>query len=102
MTLEFLLHFGQLNLPSLSLKKRDKVVEKCGLISTKTVEIFEYGKKNDRYWDGAKLHHQVMKKGLHITEAFYPRYFFFFFVTTQLVILFTQIIRFRLRTQIRV
>ena len=78
MTLEFLLPFSQLNLASLSPEKRDKVVEKCGLVSTKAVEIFEYGKNNDGYWDGAKLHHQVMKKALLIAEALYPGYSLFF------------------------
>ena len=40
MTSEFLLLFSQLNFASLSPEKRDKVVEKCGLVSTKAVEIF--------------------------------------------------------------
>ena len=79
MTSEFLLPFSQLNLASLSPEKRDKVVEKCGLMFTKFVEIFEYKKKNDRYWNKAKLHYQVIKKALSIAEAFYPGYFFFFF-----------------------
>ena len=62
MTSEFLLPFGRLNLASLSPEKRDEVVEKCGLVSTEAVEIFEYEKNNDGYWDEAKLHYQVMKK----------------------------------------
>ena len=74
MTSEFLLPFGRLNLASLSPEKRDEVVEKCGLVSTEAMEIFEYGKNNDGYWDGAKLHHQVMKKALPIAEALYPGY----------------------------
>ena len=74
MTLEFLLPFGRLNLASLSLEKKDEVVEKCGLVSIKAVEIFEYRKNNDGYWDGAKLHLLVMKKVLPIAEALYPRY----------------------------
>lgn len=49
MTLEFLLPFGWLNLVFLSLEQREKVVEKCRLLTTKTVEIFKYGKNNDRY-----------------------------------------------------
>lgn len=53
---EFLLLFNQLNLAFLSLEKRDKAVEKCGLISMKAMEIFEYRKNNDRYWDRVKLY----------------------------------------------
>ena len=47
-------------------------------MSIKAVEIFEYGKNNDRYWNGAKLYHQVMKKTLPIAEALYLRYFLLF------------------------
>lgn len=43
------------------------------------MEIFEYGKNNDRYRNKAKLHHQVIKKALPITKTLYPGYFFFFF-----------------------
>lgn len=74
MTSEFVLSFGRLNLASLSLEKRDEVVEKYGLVSTEAVEIFEYRKNNYRYWDGAKLHHQVMKKALPIAEVLYLGY----------------------------
>ena len=74
MILEFLLPFGRLNLASLSPEKRDEVVEKCRFVSTEAVEIFEYGKNNDGYWDGAKLHHQVMKKALPIAQVLYPGY----------------------------
>ncbi len=49
MTSEFLLPFGQLNLTSLSLEKRNEIVEKYELVSTEAMEIFEYGKNNDRY-----------------------------------------------------
>lgn len=49
MTLKFLFPLGRLNLASLSLKKRDEVVEKYGLVSTKAVQIFEYKKKNNGY-----------------------------------------------------
>ena len=38
------------------------------------VEIFEYRKSNNRYWDGPKLHHQVITKALSIAKAFYPGY----------------------------
>lgn len=47
MTSEFLLPFGRLDLASLSPEKIDEVVEKCGLVSTEAVKIFEYGKNND-------------------------------------------------------
>lgn len=36
--------------------------------------IFDYGKNNDGYWDGAKLHQQVVNKALPIAEALYPGY----------------------------
>ena len=78
MTSEFLLPFDRLNLASLSQEKRDEIVKKCGLVSTEAVEIFEYRKNNDGYWDGAKLHHQVMKKALLIAKALYPKYFLLF------------------------
>lgn len=38
------------------------------------MEIFEYGKNNDGYWNGAKLHKQVVNKALLIMKALYPRY----------------------------
>lgn len=47
MTLEFSFLFGRLNLVSLNPEKRKKVVEKYGLLTTKTMEIFEYGENND-------------------------------------------------------
>ena len=74
MTSDFLLPFGRLNLASLSSEKRKEVVEKCGLLETEAVEVFEYGKNNDGYWDGAKLHKQVVSKALPIIEALYPGY----------------------------
>lgn len=79
MTSEFLFPFGQLNLAFLSPEKRDKVVEKCGLVSTKVVEIFKYEKNNNSYQDEAKLYYQVMNKTLPITEVFYLEYSFLFF-----------------------
>lgn len=74
MTSDFLLPFGRLNLASLDEKKREEVVEKARLVDTDAVEIFEYGKNNDGYWDGAKLHKQVVNKALPIAEALYPGY----------------------------
>ena len=56
MTSEFILPFGRLNLAFLSPKRREEIVQETGLIETEAVEVFEYGKNNDGYWDGAKLH----------------------------------------------
>ena len=74
MTSDFLLLFGRLNLASLSSEKRKDVVEKCGLLEMEAVKVFEYRKNNDGYWDGAKLHKQVVSKALPIAEALYPGY----------------------------
>ncbi len=74
MTLEFWLLFDRLNLASLSQEKRDKVVEKCGLLTKKAVEIFEYKKNNDGYWDWANLLHQVVTKVLPIAKILYSGY----------------------------
>lgn len=54
--MEFFFFLGQLNLAFLNFEKK-KLVEKCGLVFTKVVEIFEYRKNNNGYWDGAKLYH---------------------------------------------
>ncbi len=48
-TLKFLLSFSRLNLLSLFSKKQVEVIEKSGLTMTEVVEIFEYGKNNDKY-----------------------------------------------------
>lgn len=48
------------------------------LTVTEAVELFEYGRNYEGYWDGAKLHEQVVFKALSIAEAFYPSYAFFF------------------------
>lgn len=74
MTSGFILPFGRLNLASLSPERREEIVQETGLIETEAVEVFEYGKNNDGYWDGAKLHQQVVKKALPIAEALYPGY----------------------------
>ena len=79
MVSEFFLPFGRLNLSSLSLEKRQEVIEKADLTHTKAVKIFEYGKSNDGYWDEAKLHQQVVNKALLITEALYLGYSLLFF-----------------------
>lgn len=44
------------------------------------VEIFEYAKNNNYYWDRAKLYKQVINKTLSILETFYPKYSLFFLV----------------------
>lgn len=54
--LEFIFPFECLNLASLTPEKRQEVMEKTGLVHTEAVKVFEYGKINDSYWDGAKLH----------------------------------------------
>lgn len=56
MVFEFIFLYRRLNLFFLSLGKRQKVVKKSGLIHTKVVEIIEYEKNNDGYWDKAKLY----------------------------------------------
>ena len=55
MTSNFLLFFCQLNLAFLFSEKKKEVVEKCGLLEIEVVEIFKYEKKNNGYWDRAKL-----------------------------------------------
>lgn len=74
MTSDFWLPFGRFNLASLSSQKRKEVVEKRGLLETEAVEMCEYRKNNDEYWDEAKLYKQVVNKALPIAEALYPRY----------------------------
>ena len=59
---------------SLTPKKREEVIQQTGLQEIEAVEIFEYGEKNDGYWDRAKLHKQVVNKALPIAEALYPGY----------------------------
>ena len=74
MVSEFLLPFGRLNLFSLSDEKQQEVMEKTGLTFKEAAELFEYGKNNEGYWDGPKLHKQVVNKALPIAEALYPGY----------------------------
>lgn len=57
MVSEFLPPFGRLNLLSLSEDKQQEIRQRTGLTVTEAVELFEYGKNNGGYWDGAKLHH---------------------------------------------
>ncbi len=44
---------------------------KTGLNVTKSVEVFEYRKNNERYWSGVELHRQWFDKALQITEIIY-------------------------------
>lgn len=90
MASEFLLPFVRLNLFSLTPEKREQIKEETGLDETEAVEIFEYGKNNDGYWDGAKLHRKVVDKAL-------STYYFFSYSIMQLVILFIPRMHFRLR-----
>lgn len=71
MTSDFLLFFGQLNLAFLFSKKRKNVVTKNNLLKTEAIEIFKYRKNNDKYWNRAKLHKQVINKALPIVETLY-------------------------------
>ena len=41
MTFEFIFPFGQLNLASLLSEKREKIMQKTGLIKTEAVKIFK-------------------------------------------------------------
>ena len=56
MTSDFILPYGRFNLSSLTPERREEIAQITGLLETESVEIFEYGKNNDEYWDGAKLH----------------------------------------------
>lgn len=62
----------------MSPEKRKEFVEKCGLLETEMVEIFEDGKNNDGYWNGAKLYKKVVSKFLPITEALNSGYLLLF------------------------
>lgn len=79
MVLEFILPFGRLILAALTPEKRQKVMKKTGLMHTRAVEVFKYGKNNNDYWDGAKLYQQVVNKTLSIAKILYPSYWFLFF-----------------------
>lgn len=88
MVSDFLLSFSRLNLLRLPEAEQDQVVERFGLSSKEAVEILEYGKNNEGYWDGVKLVKQVKEKALPIAEALYPGYsllFLFDNVTSHLV-----------------
>lgn len=48
------------------------------LSHTKVVEIFEYAKNNNGYWNEAKLYQQVVNKTLPSAEAFFSGYLILF------------------------
>ena len=68
MTSEFFFSHGRLNLASFIQKKKEEVAHQNELQEIESVEIFEYRKNEDGYWDGAK---QVVNKALSIAEALY-------------------------------
>ena len=73
MVSEFILPYGRLNLASLISEERETIWG-TGLLEEEAVEIFEYEKNNDHYWDGAMLYQQVVNKALSIAKALYPGY----------------------------
>ncbi len=54
--------------------KKQKFMEKTGLMYTEAIEVFEYEKNYNVYWDEAKLNQQVVNKTLSIAEALYLDY----------------------------
>lgn len=48
--------FECFNLSSLSLEKRQGIIEKTGFTQRKAAKIFKYKKNNEKYWDEAKLY----------------------------------------------
>lgn len=74
MVSEFVLPFNCLNLFILSDKKQYKMIKKTRLILRKLVELFEYRKNNEKYWNGSKLHKQVVDKAFPIIKTFDPGY----------------------------
>ena len=78
MVSDFLLPFGRLGFSHLSEAEQNSLLTATDLTETEAVEIFEYGKNNDRYWDGPKLLKQVVEKAVPIAKAFYPGYSFLF------------------------
>lgn len=74
---KFFIPYKQLNLNFLTLEKRKKIVL-IMLLKTKVIKIFIYRKNNNRYWNGTKLHQQVINKVLLIIEAIYSGYLLYF------------------------
>ena len=50
------------------------MIDNTELSVTEAVELFEYEKTNQGYWDGPRLHKQVANKALPIAEVLYPGY----------------------------
>ncbi|KAI0999515.1 hypothetical protein K3495_g8683 [Podosphaera aphanis] len=73
MVSEFLLPFGRLNLSSL---EEEKVEERQaeGLRFTGAVEILEFEKTQDGYWNGENFLQQLEAKAILIAKALYPGY----------------------------
>lgn len=78
MVSEFLLLFDRLNFLLLSEKKQKEVIEKTRLIILEAVELFEYEKNNEGYYNGAKLYKQIVSKALYIAKALYLGYLLLF------------------------
>lgn len=78
MASEFLLLYSWLNFFFLFSKKREEIKEEIKLVETKAIDIFEYRKNNDGYWNGVKLYKQVANKTLSIMLTLYSRYSFLF------------------------
>lgn len=78
MVSDFFLLFGWFSLSYLSHNQQDFLMAITGLSESEAVEIFEYGKNNDGYWDGPKFLKQVTNKTIPIAEALYPGYSFLF------------------------
>lgn len=53
-------------------------MEKYSFLEIEVVEIFEYRKNNNGYWNRAKLHKQVISKAFPIAEVLDLRYSLFF------------------------
>ena len=78
MVSDFLLSFGWLGFSHLSDADQNSLLTATGLTEIEAVEIFEYGKNNNGYWDGPKLLKQIVEKAVPITKALYPGYSFLF------------------------
>lgn len=66
MIFEFFFSFNQLNLFFLTFERKEQIKEEIKLVKIEVVEIFKYGKNNDKQWDGTELYKQVVNKALPI------------------------------------
>lgn len=64
------------------------MINNTKLTLTKAVELLEYKKSPEDYWNKLKTHKQVVNKAVPIGEVLYPSYLLFFFFIMQLVILY--------------